>query len=423
MKNNLQTAFNLRQNQQWHQALAIYEPIWEKEPNLFDEWAGWSFAFCYSKLEQHQKALDICRNLFKRFKNSEIINSLYAKSVYYTQFILNPSASADTLKKATKAIYRLSPPVNPYSYAPAAIFRLVKKLMNLPEINWHEIEIYLKKLNPDDLLSNQPFQIQNIKGKTTELAGRREEWYSLMIRTQGGLNRPTELLKILETARKQKIKWHYNNDIWFARKEAFAYAQLNQKEKAIQIMRRILLQKQDWFLLFDLAEMLDESEEKLQLYYKAALSRGKIAHKLKLFNALANYLKDSDPEMAKLHHSLEVKIRKENNWNIPTEKETYLTFATNNNFKTSQSIFEKLKSFWQSNLKEEQRQNGIIEFIFPHQKSGFLQSGNKKIFFLSGKKEGKLNKGNKVSFILKNSYDKKKKRASKIAVSIQLLNS
>lgn len=422
MKNQLKQAFVFRQNQQWHAALDIYEPLWKNNPDLFDEWAGWSFGFCFSKLGKHHEALTVCRQLYKRFKHSEIINSLYAKSIYYTQFTQNSSTSVDTLKKATQAIYRLSPPVNPYSYAPAAIFKFVKKLMSLQEVNWNKIELYLKKLDPG-LLPNQPFQIQDIKGKTTKLAGRREEWYSLMIRTQGGLNRPVELLKTLEAARKQKIKWHYNNDIWFARKEAFAYVQLHQKEKAIQIMRRILLQKQDWFLLFDLAEMLEKSEEKLQLYCKAALSRGKITHKLKLFNALANYLKDSDPEMAKLHHSLEVKIRKENNWNIPTEKETYLTFATNNNFKTSQLIFEKLKSFWQSNLKEEQRQNGIIEFVFPHQKSGFLQSGNKKIFFLSGKKEGKLNKGNKVSFILKNSYDKKKKRASKIAVSIQLLNS
>lgn len=144
---------------------------------------------------------------------------------------------------------------------------------------------------------------------------------------------------------------------------------------------------------------------------------------MKLFNALANYLKDTDPEISKLHHSLEVKIRKENNWNIPAEKEVYLTFINDSNFKTSYEIYEKLKLFWQSKLEKEQRQNGIIEFVFPHQKSGFLQSGNKKIFFISGKKEGKLNKGNKVSFILKNSYDKKKKRASKIAVSIQLLNS
>lgn len=422
MKNNLQEAFNLRKNHQWTKALTIYEPLWETDRIQFDEWAGWSFGFCYSKLEQHQKALDICRELFKRFQNSELINSLYAKSIYHTQFIQNPSASVDTLRKATQAIYRLSPPINPYSYAPVAIFKLVKKLMSLQEINWHEIETYLKKLDPD-LLSNQPFQIRNKKGKITDLAGQREEWYSLMIRTQGGLNRPSKLLEILKSARDQKIKWHYNNDIWFARKEAFAYAQLNQKEKAIQIMRRILLQKQDWFLLFDLAEMLDESEEKLQLYCKAAASRGKITHKLRLFNSLGNYLKDSQPEISKSHYSLETIIRKENNWKIPEEKEVYLTFAKDNNFKTSQELYEKLTLFWQSKLDKKQRQNGIIEFVFPHQKSGFLQSGNKKIFFLSGKKEGKLDKGSRVSFILKDSYDKKKQKASKIAVSIQLINS
>lgn len=420
MNNQLKQAFSLRQNQDWQQALKIYEPLWESHSQNFDEWSGWSFAFCYSKSNQHHKALKICQQLYPRFKRSEILNSLYAKSIYYTQFIEQKQSDKILLKKATDAIYRLAPPVNPYSYAPRAIFKYCKILMDQMKINWEEIETYLKKLDPD-LLDNQSFRLKNKKGKMVELASPREEWYSLMIRTQGGLNQPEEMLATLESARKQNIKWHYNNDIWFSRKEAFALYSLGEKERAIKILRRILLQKQSWFLYYDLAEMLPESREKLEMYCQAALASGKLPHKLKLYSSFGEYLTSKDKDTAELHYILEVLIRDANNWQVQQEKQKYLKLSKEKNLDLK-SVLSKLKTFWKNHLPEKNKpQEGIIEFVFPHQKSGFLKTGNKKIFFLAGKLEGQLNTGISVSYILKDSFDKKRNKTSKMAVSLELL--
>src|SRR5699024_7737063 len=94
--------------------------------------------------------------------------------------------------------------------------------------------------------------------------------------------------------------------------------------------------------------------------------------------------------------------------------------AEKENLIASHDFVKKLKPFWKNHLPaESKRQEGTVEFVFPHQKSGFLNSGSKKIFFVSGKLEGQLDKGSKVSFILKDSYDKKKKKASKMAVSLK----
>src|SRR5699024_10258843 len=132
----------------------------------------------------------------------------------------------------------------------------------------------------------------------------------------------------------------------------------------------------------------------------------------KLYLALGNYLKNENQEIANLHFSLEAALRIENNWEISVEKQDLLNRGKEEGLKSSDDFLKKLKNFWKTHLStENQRQNGIIEFVFPHQKSGFLKSGKKKIFFVSGKMEGKLDKGSQVSFMLKDSYDKKKKKA------------
>lgn len=73
MKSQFDEAFQLRKNQDYQSAINIYSVLWLQDPNLFNDWAGWSYAYCLIKLNRYIDALQICRTLYPRFKNSEII--------------------------------------------------------------------------------------------------------------------------------------------------------------------------------------------------------------------------------------------------------------------------------------------------------------------------------------------------------------
>lgn len=354
-----------------------------------------------------------------------MVRLLYAKEIYYTQFAGNKPSPLEVLRKALTAMFELAPPTNPYSFTPMATFKLVKQLLNQQQINWQEIEDWLLKLDPD-LLDEKTFTFTDTRGKIRELASPKEEWFTLMIRAKGGLGKSGELLEMLNTARKQPFKWHYGNDIWLARKEAYALNELGEKQKAEAILRKIILQKKDWFLLFDLAQLVEDKQEKLRLLCTAALGHGKNEMKLKVFETLFQCIKD-DPEYrreAALHLCLVVTLREENNWPVSDSmlREIKSRGVTITMEGSSLKIINSLVSFWKKMAKRRaERLNGIIETVFQNNKAGFIRHGKEKIFFSAGRLEGKLQPGDRVSFETEDSFDKKKNRSSVIAVNLQII--
>lgn len=423
MNQLLKEAFQLRKNQKFEKAVELYKPLWSDNPDSFSDWDGWSFGFCLSKLGLHTESLEVCRKLYKKYSDKEFLNSLYAKSIYYTQFKNSKESSVENLRKAATAILKLSPPNQTYSYSAIAVFGLTKVLMTQMNINWSEIENWLLKLEPD-LLNDNVFITTDKKGKKIELASAKEEWYSLMIRAKAGLDQPQELLKYLEIARKQNLKWHYSNDIWFKRKEAFACLSIGEREKAEKILRKITAQKKDWFLLFDLSKAVKDENERIQLMCEAALSPGKTEHKINLFYSFFELLKNTDQKIAKTNLELVVAIRKENNWLIPDnlKKDKAECQLTSEEIRNSSTILNELKAFWQSLSNEKQTKfEGIVSNILENGKSAFVKEGKNTYYFNMGKWYGKLKTGDKISFDLTDGFDKKKNRSTKIAINIKPL--
>lgn len=424
MNEKLQEAFSLRKNQDFRKAIDIYTPLWQQNPELFDEWAGWSYAFSLSKLNRYGEALDVCRAMYLRYQHAGVLNSLYASCIFYTQFRNGQTASLDVYRKAVKAMMKLSPP-QAYSLTSIAIFKLIKALLNQQQIDWQEVENWLMKMDPD-LLDERPFRLKDARDKQIELASPREEWYSNMIRAKGGLNKPRELLDVLDAARRQRFKWHYSNDIWFVRKEAFALNELGEREKAEKILREIIKRKRDWFLLYDLSLVVRDNKEALQLMIKAALAPGKDEHKLKLFQSLYEKLSANDDyqKIAVLHLCLIAAIREEHQWPAKETLSKIITRAGINpdNEGSSSAIKQKLIEFWKEIEKDSvHRLTGTVKTILPNGAAGFISSQHGSYYFKTGHLTNKLSPGNRVSFELEDGFDKKKNRATKIAVNIQLL--
>ena len=344
------------------------------------------------------------------------------QAIYYTQFKGKSEPGLPDLKKAASAILKLSPPTREFSFAPIAIFNLVKKIMAGQQFSWAEIETWLLKIDPA-FLSDQPFKMTQQNGKTSELASQKEEWYSHMIRVKAGLDQPAELLELLKTARKQNLKWHYNNDIWFARKEAFAHMQLGDLQKAESILRKVTAQKKDWFLLYDMAQVVDNEEEKLKLMIRAVTAPGKIEHKVKLYYSLYQQLIKSDREAAILHLKLFTAIRKEKNWGITDQLKIILEqeAVEEKDIGSSALILKEIKPVWdRMNESQSERIKGKVASILPNGKAGFVKAGKNSFYFSMGRLEGKIRSGDTISFELTEGFDKKKNKAVKNAVHIQL---
>jgi len=427
-KELLAKAFALRQQKNYPQALAIYQPLWQEKPEQFDDWAGWSYAYCLKETHQYQASLDVCRQLYARYPDAAMVRQLYAGCIYYTQFDSNHLPGIQVLKKAVQAMYNLSPPHLNYSLTPRAIFKLIKQLMAVTPIDWQDIESWLQKLDPD-LLNHQPFAMKMPDGKTREFASPLEEWYSAMIKVKAGLNQPLELLTLLEAARKRELKWHYNNNIWFARKEAFALVQLGQKQKAEQILRTIVAQKKDWFLLSDLAELVSDTTEALQLMSKAALSFGPIELKVKLFHNLYICIKDNaDYEDAvKKHLLLIARIRLEQGWPFTQALEVALknNAVDLNGVNSAREAYNNLKPFW-NNLASTSKTicNGTIEKILEGKQSGFVKTSDGNSYYFNMRNVNQDGKkiiiGASVNFELENGFDKKKNITTQNAVRLIL---
>lgn len=429
MRKTLNTANQLRKDQNFAKAIKIYKATWLENSLQFNEWDGWSYAYSLFKLSHYTDALHMCRELYPRFKHFELLQSLYARCIYYTQFKTNSDVPLATLVEALKGIMILSPLDQPYSVAPKAIFSYTKSAMKQKTIPWEEIEYWLKKIDPE-LLAIDPYKMKIANGKSVEIASDIERWYANILKVKAALNKPKELLQLLEKARSKGIVWHYNNDIWFARKEAFAYAQLNQQEKAVNILRQILAQKQDWFLIYDLAKLVNEEKERRQLLCEAALSKGKPTMKLKLYESLYNEFLSSNIKEATLHLCLIKALRRENSWDISE-------FVLNNisqsglecNEDQSLNLIKQLRQIWKrylpkENIQEARRLVGTIKTILPNGQSGFIVSGKQSFFFgtYDIRNKSTLFIGQKVTFEVIDGFDKKKNKMSKKAAKIDLDN-
>ncbi len=424
----LAQAFTLRQQKDYVKAIAIYEPLWQQDPGQFNDWAGWSYAYCLKETRQYQQSLDTCRQTYKRFPQSTIIAQLYASCIYYTQFTGKDMPQVAIAKKAVQAMYDLCPPHQKFSLTSKAIFKLAKLLMSQPSADWQEIENWLQKLDPD-LLDDQPFSMKGANGKMIEYASPVEEWFSAMIKVKAGLNQPEALLTLVEAARNRQLKWHYNNLTWFSRKEAFAYLQLGQKEKAEKMLRKIISQKKEWFLLQDLAEIIDDPKEALALLAAAALAFGDADKKIKLYYSIFNKLTPR-PEMqdaAKKHLFLVAAIRHQHNWPIPAVMQIELTAFNAPELETLHygDIIKQLTPFWNSLANADKIfHEGIIEKMLEGNQSGFVKATDGKRYYFSMREVRKTSKqvtaGIPVVFELEDGFDKKKHQSTKNAVRLTI---
>lgn len=418
-------AFTLRRQGHHPEALELYNLLWQEQRDAFSDWDGWAYAFSTKSTGNWTAALDLCRHFYHRFPQSPMIRQLYAQSIYHTQLggeeLLDPAVT----RRAVEAMLKLSPPQEAYSLTPRAVFKLCRQLMGLPAPPWEELEGWLRQLDPDQL-SREVFRVTDSRGKVREFASLQEEWYSAMIRVEAGRGRAEALLELLAEGRRRGIRWHYSNDVWFARKEAFALRQLGWRAEAEQILRRLAERKPEWFLLQDLAETVEDQAEALRLLFRAALSPGdndkKVRLYMKLYEALA--AQPAQAAEARQHLWLAALLRQANNWSVPAEMEAALAQTGAVPAQASPaSIIQHLRPWWEARSREGVAlQEGVIDHLLPGGHAGFIRAAGGEKYYFSVRDAGQLGHrmaaGLAVRFELRAGFDRKKQQPSRIAVNL-----
>jgi tetratricopeptide (TPR) repeat protein len=432
----LHQAFQLRKDKKTDEALTIYESLWQQHPAEFSEWDGWSYGQCLQEKRRYPDTLELCRQMYLRFKTSEKIGQLYAWSIYYTQLAGDKlPENKNSFIKAITAIVQLSPPGKPFSPAVKSIFKLVKFLGEGNQNNWNEIGDWLLKLDKVTL-SRETYTIDIPGRRRMELASELEEWFSWQSKWLLQTKQWQRCSDLCSEALKELYKWHYSNDIWFARRNAAALAQLGHKAQAREILQSLIKRKPEWFIMSDLAELTEDSNEALKLYAKAALAFGDVDKKIRVFFKMAQlFVSNGDRELAYNHALLVMTLRVENKWPVSPEVEQLMKELNEVpvNLPSSAWIVNNLKPHWErlafgNSINSEEKQltrvDGKIDHFIKTGEAGFIKTDIRvnKIYFLFKNYQGNkadLKPGLSVTFIINKSFDKKKNRESEIAVRIK----
>ena len=291
--------------------------------------------------------------------------------------------------------------------------------------DYENIIIWSEKLNPDYL--SKKTSTFTTDGREVKLASNKEKYYNWLSKSYQEVEDYDECLSVSKKALEELDQFTNNSDIWFKWRIARSCRELGEYDEAIEYLNDIYRFKKDWFVQWEIAEnyfFMGEEEKSLEYAASAALSRGDIDKKIKLYSLLEDLLEDDDPEIALKHSYLIYSIRLHNEWNIDEGLEEEIANAGLDTENTEYwKIERELKSYWKDlKFKNQQPTFGVISRIFPHGKTGFVKDESGHSYFFNGFEfkgdPNKYREGVKVSFYIEEGYDKKKDEFKPNAVNI-----
>ena len=379
-------------------------------PKRILESYGW---LLFDKLKNQSNNEEVDNEDYDIFKDSEDETAILGLPIY--------QAPKDEL---LDRIYSLLPILDYTSqYSPfSKLFNLVLKTENKkPNSNWKYVDLICKSIDYSKLNTECDSFEAEIKGrtKTIEIASDKEVWFAFQSKALLKLGLFQECFDISQLALEQIDKFHYNNNIWFARRIALTKKHLGDSASAIKELEKILLRKQDWFIQAELGELyleINEIDKALELFARAALNYGDAEYKIGVFLNIGNLLNQREDKKTAFEHFLLVKfLREEHQWRVP-QLIIELLKSTKpevvEDYKGSKELINYLKKFWTTiiphqeanhlNKKQEAWLNGVISNIRLDKGFGFIKGRDNLDYFfkLDDIKEGKENlvKGLKVSF-------------------------
>ena len=423
-------ADDLRKSKQFKEATKLYSQLWNSDNCKGDIWIGWGYAFCLKHLQEYDKALQICREVYKMKPDFRYNNDVYAWCIYYKEISKNDVSDEFTFLKAAEGILKLSKQAK-YSPYEVTVFKVLDFYNKKPIFPASEILKWTARLDPI-ILDDTTFEGKTKDGKKKELASRKEKYYMLRIKALFENKNYTECIELSEFALKNFTKFHYDNDIWFQRHIANSNFMMGKLDIAVNQLKDVLQKKKEWFIQKEIADVYFRKQDyknSLKYAVASAINFGKIENKIHLFELLYEILIAlKNPILAKKHIEMVCLIRKKNQWKFNDDFSKLLSKLKINteNLPQFNTIKSELKRNWEK-LKYSDKiiKNGIIKTILPHGKAGFVLSETNESYYFPISNINfhpkQLIEGLKVTFYIEDSFDKKKQQNSKIAVNVNLI--
>lgn len=422
-------ARSLRESKNYSDALAIYDSLWAESNDRFNEWDGWSYAFCLLKTQQYDKGIAVSRYMIEKFPLFINTKNVFCWCLYYQKIKPQVKNEDEFIKAANEIILHCKQ--EKYSPFAITVFAVATYINEKPAYNPVKILEWILKLNPELLEDSVKIMEEKDTGKEVELASDREKFFSLLIKAYFETYEFEKCLQACNLAFKSISKFHYDNDIWFKRKKAQCLSHKGELDESVKIYEEIIKKKSDWFIKSEIAELyfkMNDINKALKFACDAALSSGDSEKKMKLYELLANLnTKLGNYEIAKKHIALVYSIRKEHEWKLDQILDTIEKFDVNiDNLGDAKSQERNLKKEWEILMfGDKESNNGTIISILPNGKAGFIKKDDGSSYYFNlrsfvGRKEFAI-PGRNVTFIIEDGFDIKKNIQTKIAVNVKPL--
>ncbi len=280
----------------------------------------------------------------------------------------------------------------------------------------------------DEFLSWLGFQKKWIQRKSitnpTEFASARENWYAIKTKALFELEQYDQCFEFSKKALESFDKFHYRNDIWFARRIALSMVKLWKSDEALQELLQIVQKKKDWFIQAEIAELyrsLWNIENSFKYAIEAINNFWDIEFKVNLLLLLWDILRiKGENELAFKHYLLSKLLRQKFEWTVPVNLDKILKEFPNEQLPIAQigQINSELKKYWDSfrSDADTKEYSGVVDKILNDNENGinwFINyNTSKKVYFnekFINKFASKIVIGTKLRFKLKTMPDGKEK--------------
>lgn len=322
---------------------------------------------------------------------------------------------------------------------------LLKRFKDKTTSNWTVVNKFCSLISPD-LLSTECRTIEverNGKKRPMELASAKEDWYAYKTKALFEIQEFEECLAVSKKALESFEKFHYSNEVWFARRIALSKKSLGNATEALNELLEALKRKNEWYIQKEIADIYKESgdtESAFRYAIDAINNYGDLEYKVTLLELLGELLVAKDqPDLAFKHYSLAQLLRQDLEWSIPQRLADALNQFQREAIPADQidNLIEELKQYWRSQRSRQTESNrpanrnnnssfltGQIEKILNKNErgaDGFIKYGNNQTVYFRVKATDPviqhLTVGVTVSFKIYPATDGKKDQAGNLKVN------
>jgi len=281
---------------------------------------------------------------------------------------------------------------------------LLKKFKDKPSVNWAVVNKFCDLVSFDNLDTDcKTIEVER-KGekKPMELASDKENWFAFKTKALFETQQYQECFELSKKALETFEKFHYSNEIWFARRIALSKKHLGNSEEALNELLQVLRRKKEWFIQNEVAEIYKENgdfDKAFKYAIEAINNFGDLEYKVGLLVLIANILEQKqEKELSFKHYMLSKLLRQQEEWKVPQT----LDYALQNlgfaqiPLEQLPNLKRELKNYWNTFKQEQTKtfnksktttneniEGEIVRILHDNErgKVGFIKSNGKEHYF------------------------------------------